>query len=486
MKEIFIERNQKLLRIAIRKNEKLQDCYVEEENNNPKIGEIYKGVIQNIVPAIKCAFIDIGYNKNCYMQLESKNNKCIYKKGDEVLVEIIKEDVDKKGPKITTKISIPGTYVVLTTKHNLVEISSKINDNDFKTTIKELIDKPKDIGIVIRTKAVNTSIESLNVEIKELYSIYSNIVKRFNYSNKIGLLYSDEGILSRTLRNAIDGSSTKFIVNNEEDYLYCKETLEKLPFSDYNIEMYNGALSLFDYYNIEKEVLAFRNSKISLPSGGNIVVEQTEAMYVIDVNSAKNVKSYNFRETALNTNLEAAKVIAEQIRLRNMGGIILVDFIDMKEEKDKEIVLKVLKDGFKDDKNNPQVYPFTELNLVQISRKRYGKSIYDYVLEPCHTCRGKGNKIKLSYLANIIKSKVARIKQEQGVKDIFIEMDDIYEVEIKSNIIEFISLIDCFDKNVYIGFLPHLDRVKVEPIIFANQKRNFETLRIYSADKTIS
>ncbi|MPM32792.1 Ribonuclease E [bioreactor metagenome] len=239
---------------------------------------------------------------------------------------------------------------------------------------------------------------------------------------------------------------------------------------------------MFDYYGLETEVLALRNSKIILPSGGNIVIDNTEAMHVIDVNSAKNIKGSQ-RVAILNTNMEAAKAIAEQVRLRNIGGIILVDFIDMKEAEDREKVLKLLKEGFKEDKNNPTVYPFTELNLVQISRKRYGKSIYDYILEPCDTCKGKGNKIRLSYLSNIIRSKISRIKAEQNVRDILIELDSIYEKEIKENILSFVTSIEGLDRNVYINFIPHLESFKVEPLLFSNQIRNLEKLRVFQWDE---
>ncbi len=405
---------------------------------------------------MKSAFIDIGYSKNCYMNLKDSSNTL--KKGDEVLIEILKEEIDKKGPKVTNKISLPGTYVVLTNGNNQVSISPKINNKEFKTLIKEKLVKPEDIGVVIRTKAENVDIELLNSEIQWIYKNYLDITKRFKYSAKLGKLYTDE------------------------DYLYCREYIESKGISNCTLEVYKEFLTLFDYYGLETEILALRNSKIMLPNGGNIVIEKTEAMHVIDVNSAKNTKTAHFKDALVTTNLEAAKAIAEQLRLRNIGGIILVDFIDMKEAKDREKVLRVLKEGFREDKNNPTVYPFTELNLVQISRKRYGKSIYDYILEPCNTCRGRGNKIRLSYLSNIIRSKISRIKAEQNVKDIFIELDVMYETEIKTNIISFITSIEAIDRNVYVSFLPHLEGFKVEPLIFLNQIKNLEKLRIFQCD----
>lgn len=481
MKEIFIERNQKLLRTAIRECGRLKECYVEEEDDTPKVGEIYKGTVKTIVASMKSAFIDIGYTKNCYMNL--KDSAVTLKKGDEVLVEILKEEIDKKGPRVTNKISLPGTYVVLTNGNNYLSISPKISNKDFKASIKEKLVKPDDIGVVIRTKSEMVDVELLNNEIQWLYKNYLDIVKRFRYSSKLGKLHSDEGSLSRILRNYLGGENVKITFNSSEDYLYCKDYLESKGIKNYTLELYKEALTLFDYYGLETEVLALRNSKIILPSGGNIVIDNTEAMHVIDVNSAKNIKGSQVRDAILNTNMEAAKAIAEQVRLRNIGGIILVDFIDMKEAEDREKVLKLLKEGFKEDKNNPTVYPFTELNLVQISRKRYGKSIYDYILEPCDTCKGKGNKIRLSYLSNIIRSKISRIKAEQNVRDILIELDSIYEKEIKENILSFVTSIEGLDRNVYINFIPHLESFKVEPLLFSNQIRNLEKLRVFQWDE---
>lgn len=483
MKEIFIEREDRLLRIAIKENGKLKECYIEEEDNTPKVGEIYKGIVKNIVPAIKCAFVDIGYDKNGYLNLTNSNKGAALKKGDEVLVEILKEEIDKKGPKVSEKISLPGTYVVLTNLHSNIEFSPKIKDEGFKDYIKENIIKPENLGIVIRTKAEKADVTLLNKEIHSLNNNYLEIVRKFKYSSKLGVIYSDEGILSRILRNSIFEGNIKVILNCEADHKYCENTLESAGLANCSLELYKEELSLFHYYNIENEILSLRNSKINLPSGGNIVIEKTEAMYVIDVNSAKNIKATTFKDTVLSTNLEAAKEIVHQIRLRNIGGIVLVDFIDMKNESHKNKIINALKQGFKDDKSNPMIYPFTQLNLVQISRKRYGKSIYDFILEPCETCKGKGQKVRLSYLTNIIRNKINRIKEEQGVKEIFIEIDSSYEKEIRNNIINFITSIETLDRNVYMNFTPHFEGVRVEPLLFANQIRNLEGMKIFDYTK---
>jgi len=475
LKEIFIERQEDFLKIAVKEDNVLKGCYIEEQNHLPKISDIYKGVVKNIVPAIKCAFIDIGYKKNAYMYLND-NMKSI-KKGDEVLVEVIKEEIGKKGPKVINSISLPGSYVVVTNSHKKIQFSPKIKDKNFIKYIEDNLDKPADIGVVIRTKGQNVDLSILKEEVSNLYNIYENIVRKFTYYQNIGLLYGSEGILGNILRE-ISGDNYNIIVNNHIDFNYCKEFLNS-KYHQEKIKIYDEPIGLFDYYGIEKEILSLRNNKVVLPSGGNIVIEKTEAMYVIDVNSAKNVKSSSLRKTALVTNIEAAKTIAEQIKLRNLSGIILIDFIDLIEDNEKQDVINTLKRYFKDDKNKTTIYNFTELNLVQIARRRTGKSIYEYIFEECVSCKGKGVKIKLSYIENMIRNNIKRLNSEQNVKDIYIEVDEFYKNEIQRDLITFIKNINALDKRIYINYIHDLDTFKIEPLMFANQIRNLENCKIY-------
>ncbi len=481
MKKIFIERQESLLKVAIKENNILRECFVEEETMSPKVGEIYKGVVKNIVPAMKCAFVDIGYEKNGYMALEGKKKDNGLKKGQEVMVEIIKEDIGKKGPKISPNISLPGTYVVLTKEHNELQISKKILSDEFRSLVESQISKPEDIGIVIRTKAEGVDFQTIKNEIEELITMYEEIHRQFVYSANVGPLYKDNGILSRIIRNYTEGGA-EIIVDDEEDFNYFRKIISEKSLKDIHIEFYEGPLSIFDYYEIEKEILTLRHNKINLTCGGNIVLENTEAMTVVDVNTAKNIKSTKNEGAVLTTNKEAAAEIVKQIRLRNLGGIILVDFVDMKSPEDKNQVMDVLKREFYDDKHNPKVYPFTELNLVQITRKKYGKSICDFVFEKCKVCHGSGEKVSLNYLSSIIKGKIRRISKEQQVKNIYIELPSIYEKEVKEDVLAFVINLDATHCDLYVKFEEHNYNFKVEPIIFNSQLEKLKNLQIFSAN----
>lgn len=480
MKNIFIERQESLVKVALKKDGFLKECFVEEERENPKVGEIYKGVVKNIVPAMHCAFIDIGYEKNAYMSIEGKKKENGLKKGQEVMVEIIKEDLGKKGPKVTQNISLPGAYAVLTKEHQNLQISKKIASDEFRVLVEKCISKPEDIGIVIRTKAETVDFQIIKDEIEELIRRYEEIHSKFTYSSKVGPLYRDNGILSRIMRNYTEGGA-KIIVDHEKDFNYFKEIILEKNLENIQVELYEGPLSIFDNYGIEKEILTLRHHKISLPCGGNIVMEKTEAMTVVDVNTGKNIKATKDEGAVLITNKEAAAEIVKQIRLRNLGGIILVDFVDMKSTGDKEQVMEILKREFYDDKNNPKVYPFTELNLVQITRKKYGRSICDFVFEKCKACDGSGEKVSLSYLSSIIGGKVRRILKEQQVKNIYIELPRIYEKQVREDVLSFIVGIEAVQCDVYVKFQEHNYNFKVEPLIFHSQIENLKNLQIFSS-----
>lgn len=479
MKELFIERRERLLRIAVRNNEKLEECYIEEENNEPKQGQIYKGIVKNIIPAIKCAFIDIGLEKNCYMYLDRKFNNINIKKNQEIIVEVLKESIGDKGPKVTNSFSLPGRYVVLETLYNDIRFSSKIKDEEFKKEVEKSIHKPQELGLKIRTNAAKVSVDTLNEEIQRLLVIYNNIMREFNYNNKIKLLYEGEGILDKILRDKLDIDTSKLVINNNKDYSYIKDALKNNRDVNCIAELYEENRTLFDYYGIEKEILALRNNKVYLKSGGHIVIDKTEGMYVIDVNSGKNVKSNTIEKTVYSTNTEAAYEIVKQIKLRNLSGIIIIDFIDMTNSAFKAAVLDILKKGFENDKNKTLVFPFTELNLIQIARKRNGRSILEYIEESCSECRGNGARLKFSYLTELIRNEILRISNGINIENIYMQISNYYEKDVTSDVDSFINNINASDKKVYVNFVESTDYIKVEPLIFSNDIEKMQKFKIY-------
>ena len=237
MKEIYIERQEKFLRIAIKENNKLKECFIEEESIGPIPGEIYKGIVKNIVPAIKCAFVDIGHIRDCYMYLDARFNNTKIKKGDELIVEVLKEEIDKKGAKVTSAFGIPGTYCVVVNMNKDINFSKKINNRTFETMVTSLLNKPDDIGVMIRTNAFDVDINTLNDEVNALYEIYKVVINHAKYSRKPMLLFSDVGAINRTLRDILDKNTFKIVLNNESDFNYAKKATENRSDIDVKVEL---------------------------------------------------------------------------------------------------------------------------------------------------------------------------------------------------------------------------------------------------------
>lgn len=481
MREIFIERREKSLRIAVRNNNELEECFIEETGNEPTYGEIYKGRVKNIVPAINSLFLDIGLEKEGYMYYSDELKKLGVKKGDEFLVEVLKEPLNEKGAKLTNKFNIPGKYLVFTYGKTGISFSKRITDEVKKKLILAELEEIDGISIVVRTEGANVPIDMLKAEREKLKKVLDEMNRKLKFSTELSKVYGEDISLNKVLRDNITKGNLKIYVDNKEDEAYVKTFLD----GELNIEIivYEGIRTLFDYYNIEKEILKLRHNKVKLNCGGDIVIEKTEAMYVIDVNSGKNIKGRSFDKTIFQTNLEAAKEIGKQIMLRNLSGIILIDFIDMRDQNQRFSVMKELKEALKSDKGNSKIYPFTELDLVQITRRRRGKSIYDSIEDRCPLCKGSGNTLKLSYVEDLIRNDILKSLEDNTIKSFFIELDNIYKDKVQGDVFNFLKNIDGLDKEIFLKFSDGIDGYKIEPLIFKNQKENLLDYKIKGIEK---
>ncbi|MGG5462772.1 Rne/Rng family ribonuclease [Clostridium sp. B9] len=465
MRDIFVERRENLLRVAIKENNLLSECYIEEESLEPIPGEIYKGIVKRIVPGIKSAFIDIGHSKQAYMVLGDDDKEL--KQGDEIIVEVIKEQLGNKGAKVTSKISLAGRYCVLETSKNDISISRKIENLEFKKELENSLFKTSDIGVTVRTKAQLATIGEIQNEIEELYRGYKEILREGKFSLNPKRLFGKGDLINKLIIDDIDSETSTIFVDSLADYERIKDSMANAEYI--KVVLYDEVRNLFDYYGIEKDILSLRNNRVNLSCGGDIVIEKTEAMHVIDVNSGRNTNHRNREKTAYETNKNAAIEIARQIKIRNLGGIILVDFIDMYSENNKKKILDILRNEFKTDRQRAKVLPFTELGLVQITRYRKGKSIYDYIEENCPLCNGHGKRLKLSYINLLLKNEILKKNGEGKIKDFHLEINSMYEDDIRGNIFEFLKEIGALDLNIYLNFEETKDFYKVEPLIFKNQ-----------------
>ena len=336
MREVFVESREKQIRVAVKQNGELVQCIVEEETSKPQIGEIYKGRIKNIVPAINSIFIDIGLEKEAYMYYSDELKRMNIKKGQDILIEVLKEPLGDKGAKVSHKISIAGKNLVLIMGDEGVSVSKRIEDVMERQRLTTIIKPIKDVGIVLRTESVKATEEELLKELASLLEKKDTMERKLRYSTNLGKLQSNTTL--KKFFEEMENEKTKVFFDNEE---YLNSISEILKDKDnIQLSLYYEKRSLFDFYGIEKEILKLRHKKVNLPCGGYIIIDKTEAMYVIDVNSGKNIKGRDFSKTIFQTNLEAARECGRQIKLRNLSGIILIDFIDLREEYQNPKIIK--------------------------------------------------------------------------------------------------------------------------------------------------
>ena len=373
------------IRIKVDTNEKvatlIEDYNIVEryiiKNQNNIEGNIYIGSIKNIVPGIKAAFVDIGKEKNAFIHFEDlyKINEEI-KLNKKILVQVQKNPIKQKGAKLTANIKLTGRQIVLMPKTNFITISRKIEDEDQKQRLKEIVEKhiPNGFGAIIRTSCISATEEEICDDIQRLLNIWNKIQKKMleNESNLPCLIEENNDIIKSLILGTANSKMNRIITNNEVVNKEIKDFLKEYSL-DNNVKV-ELEKDVFEKYTMQKELQELENNKVWLRCGGYIVIDKTEALTAIDVNSGKCVGKDNLEDTILRVNTEAAKEIAKQLRLRDIGGIIIIDFIDMQEDISKTKLLNCFVEETKKDRAKVQVERFSKLNLLELTRKQmYGK-----------------------------------------------------------------------------------------------------------------
>ena len=436
MNQIVINIDEFQSRAAIIEDEKVVEVLIEREEERRINANIYKGKVANVFPGMESAFVNIGLEKNAFLyvndlrEFEEKylDGICnserpiedILTVGDEVVVQVLSEPRGTKGARVTTHYTIPGKYLVLMPNNNHIAISKKIKEEEERNRLEEIVRdlKPENMGVIIRTAAQGKSIFHFEREMEYLVKKWEDIEKKTSTA-KIGeVLYKDNGIVATVLRDIFSNEIDELVIDNEEayweviDYInaFSEKTLKT------KIKLYNDdEIGIFERYGIEKEIENALKEEVRLECGGYLVIQKTEALISIDVNTGKNTGSYNLEQTVLNTNLEAAREIPRQLRLRNLGGIIIIDFIDMRLEEDKLKVLEALEQNLSKDRIKNNIVHFTDLGLIEMTRKRTGKPLYNYFQERCPMCEGTG---KIKSKDSVIHEMMTEIKECAKDEDI--------------------------------------------------------------------
>lgn len=432
--EIIINSNPREIRVALVEKNQLAEIFIEHKSKKGIVGNIYKGLVTKILPGMQVAFVDIGLEKAGFLYVgdidvidlvdyesededsngmglgdentssqEGKPSRMsnpgipiqdILKEGQEIVVQAAKNPLGTKGARITSFITLAGRHIVYMPTVNQISVSRRIEDEGEKERLKHLvaeIGRP-DEGYIIRTAGLGQSKSDFLPDVNFLHKLWDNLNGRSDNQVAPCLLYEDLNLIFRSIRDLFNEDVERLVIDSKIDYENCIEFCSNyLPHLVDKIELYKEVVPIFDYYGIEIEINRALGRKIWLKSGGFITIDQTEALIAIDVNTGKFVGHTDPEETILKTNLEAVKEVVYQLRLRNIGGIIIVDFIDMAREESKEIVWNALTQELKFDRSRTNILKISELGLVEMTRKRVRGSLSQTLCDPCPYCDGKGH-----------------------------------------------------------------------------------------------
>ncbi|HUG19257.1 MAG TPA: Rne/Rng family ribonuclease [Planctomycetaceae bacterium] len=421
-------------RIAILEDGVLEELYVERNNAENYVGNIYKGRVVNLEPSIQAAFVDFGVGRNGFLHVSdveyeyykhllpesqqreldgnpgdrktrspkfnerSVRNKPsiqdIFKRGSEVLVQVIKEGLGSKGPTLSTYISIPGRYVVLMPALQRVGVSRKINDDEVRRSLRSALKElspPEGLGFIIRTAGHNRTRKDLQRDLNYLLRLWRTIVRRLKKHSAPIDIYEESDMITRTIRDIYDGEIDTIWIDEPKAFERAREFMKiVLPRQVHRIKFYEGHEPIFSQYGIEKEILKIQDKRVPLPGGGSLIIEQTEALVAIDVNSGTFRIEDKAEETAFQVNMKAAAEIARQIRLRDLGGVIVNDFIDMREERHRRQVENMLRDSVKRDRARTKILRISPFGLIEMTRQRIRPSFRRSVYTDCPCCQGVG------------------------------------------------------------------------------------------------
>jgi ribonuclease G len=401
-----------------------EEIYLERESDRGLKGNIYKGRVQRVLPGIQAAFVNIGMEKSGFLYAgdiaapESYDVKLaaeevvdgsagqeepqrrvvppistLLKEGQEIMVQVSKDPIASKGPRITSLISLAGRYLVYLPGVDHVGIARRLEDSEERERLLAIGRKikPEGGGLIIRTVAEGHSQNDLKKDLDFLIRLWGDVEKRSKHAASGSMIYTDLNLYLQVMRDYVDDEVEKIHIDSREAYQSMKKFAKNfMPEVSKRLYYYPGERPIFDVYGVEEEIDRALRRKISLRSGGHIVIDQTEALVAIDVNSGSFVASRSMEETGFKTNLEAAKEIVHQLRLRNLGGIIVVDFIDMQEEENKARLMEVLHDALKRDKSKTNVAQLSSLGLVEMTRKRTRDSLGRTLQKECKRCHGSG------------------------------------------------------------------------------------------------
>ncbi len=465
-KEIYISESMGESRIAIIEDGTLVEVYVEKQDQQRMVGNIYKGQVENVLPGMQAAFVDIGYDINAFLPFseiensaylseiddESSNGKKTKKNsrrrknsgnvsvelktGQEIFVQVIKEAFAGKGPRVTTEIALPGRLLVFVPNAKYIGISKKIWDKYERRRLKKIVSslKEKDMGVIIRTVAEGKSEELLKNDFSSLIDKWKKLQSKSKRTKEASLIYEDLETASSVIRDLFTPDIGKIVIDSKKLYRKLQSYLEDIsPNMSNRLEHYKLKQSLFESKGIENELDKLLQPKVWLKSGAYLIIEKTEAMVVVDVNSGRFVGKKNHEENSLKINLEACKEVARQLRLRDLSGLVVIDFIDMREESNQKKIYYELRKELKKDRAKVAVSPLSDFGLLEMTRQRIRLSLLDSMSEECPTCHGSGRIMSRETLITRIDYWLRRYKSKHRSLKLKLELHPEVAEFLKNN-----------------------------------------------------
>ena len=486
-KEILINVGEEETRVAVLENRIPVEMNIERSPNQRLVGNIYKGRVENVLPGMQAAFVDIGLEKNSFLYIEDAipvrntepghgqsaamgTNICdILKQGQDLIVQIVKEPIGTKGARVTTHITLPGRYLVLMPTVDYIGISRRIEDEHERDRLREMASriKMRGMGVIVRTVAEGVAEEELAVDVNMLTNLWRKIINRSSHGPVPNLLHRDLELVQRILRDAFTSDVDRLTIDSRFEYEKILDLLDivgpQLKVKVFLEEREN----IFEDHHIEAELEKALKRKVWLRCGGYIVIDQAEALNAIDVNTGKYVGTTNLEDTVLKTNLEAAVEIARQLRLRNIGGIIIVDFIDMTLDEHRRQVLDVLEEEIRKDKTKTNILGITQLGLVEMTRKKVRPSLAEVLQKACPYCEGRGKVLSEETVGINIKQQIYQMSRQTGAETILVEANPLVAARlIGSGGANLRELEGRTGKNLYIRGTAehHIEAVAVRPL----------------------
>ncbi len=445
-KEIVVDINPYQTRVVLLEDDAPSEIYIERRGHERLVGNIYCGKVQNVLPGMQAAFVDIGLERNAFLyagdiqvdrsDFQFEDNKSevrigpanirdIVKPGQEIMVQVLKEPVGTKGARVTTHITLPGRTLVLMPTVNYVGVSRRIGDEEERARLRSALDevKPADMGVIVRTAAEGKTADEFKSDIVFLERLWQRIQQKMKLVSAPRLLHAEEPLIFRTIRDLFTPDISRLVINDKEFYERVQIVANIIsPQLKDRVVLYQGEEDLFDRYDLESKIDKSLSRKVWLNNGGYIVIDQTEALTSIDVNTGRYVGTDNLQETITEANCQAAKEIARQLRLRDISGIIIIDFIDMEDIADKERVLDTLKAELKKDRTKSNVLGITQLGLVEMTRKKMRQCLGNTLQVTCPYCHGDGRVLSPETIVLKVRKTLMKRFYEESMADYLIEV----------------------------------------------------------------